>query len=94
MGLFGLLGRLQQWIGDKRGRTRTDGGVATDSDGLIQEKVSAEREDEFVVFHIGMRINAFWKLHRWLPLFAVAPRMVRELQADPGSYYRTEVRGF
>jgi hypothetical protein len=60
-----------------------DGGRA--SGGLLREKVHADREDGFVVFHIGMRINAFWKLHRWLPVALVAPKMVRELVADPDS---------
>jgi hypothetical protein len=47
--------------------------------------VQADRDGEFVVFQIGMRINRFWKVHRWLPLLLVAPRMVRELEADPES---------
>lgn len=51
----------------------------------IEEKVTAERDDEFVVFHIGMRVNALWKVHRWLPVVLLAPRMVRELAADPDS---------
>jgi hypothetical protein len=54
-------------------------------DGPIEEKVTAERDDEFVVFQIGMRINALWKIHRWLPILLVAPRMVRELRRDPDS---------
>jgi hypothetical protein len=48
-------------------------------------RVHAEREDDVVVFLIGMRINAIWKVHRWLPVFLVAPRMVRELRDDPES---------
>jgi hypothetical protein len=44
-------------------------------------RVHAERDDEVVVFLIGMRINALWKVHRWLPIFLVAPRMVSELRA-------------
>ena len=48
----------------------------------IEEKVTAEREGSFVVFQIGLRINSFWKVHRWLPLFLVAPRMLRELARD------------
>jgi hypothetical protein len=48
-------------------------------------RVHAHREDEVVVFVVGMRINALWKLHRWLPVFLVAPRMVRELRADADS---------
>lgn len=55
------------------------------SDEPIEQKAAAERNGEFVVFHIGLRINAFWKLHRWLPLFLIAPRMVRELIVDPES---------
>jgi hypothetical protein len=56
-----------------------------DSDAPIEQRVAAERDDSFVVFHIGLRINAFWKLHRWLPILLVAPRMVRELLSDPES---------
>ncbi len=55
------------------------------ADGVNERKVTAERDEEFVVFHIGMRVNSFWKVHRWLPLVLVAPRMVRELAADPES---------
>jgi hypothetical protein len=56
-----------------------------DTDEVIEEKVAADRDEEFVVFHIGLRINAFWKIHRWLPIFLVAPRMVRELVSDSES---------
>jgi len=55
------------------------------SDTPIEQKVTAERDDAFVVFHIGLRINTFWKIHRWLPIFLVAPRMVRELRSDSES---------
>lgn len=55
------------------------------TDGVLEQKVSAERDETFVVFHIGMRINTFWKIHRWLPILLVAPRMVRELVSDPES---------
>lgn len=51
----------------------------------IERRVTAERDGDVVVFHIGMRINALWKVHRWLPLLLLAPRMVRELVADPES---------
>lgn len=52
---------------------------------LIEQKVAADRSEEFVVFHIGVRINALWKVHRWLPIVLIAPRMVRELVSDPES---------
>lgn len=55
------------------------------TDGVIERKVTAERDDAFVVFHVGMRINAFWKIHRWLPILLLAPRMIRELVADTES---------
>jgi hypothetical protein len=55
------------------------------SDTPLTQKVAAERDDPFVVFHIGLRINAFWKIHRWLPILLIAPRMVRELVSDPQS---------
>lgn len=51
----------------------------------ITRKVAAERNEEFVVFHIGLRINAFRKIHRWLPILLIAPRMVQELVSDPES---------
>ena len=46
--------------------------------GVIDGRVTAEREEGIVVFHVGLRINALWKVHRWLPLLLLAPRMVRE----------------
>ncbi|WP_154658661.1 DUF4188 domain-containing protein [Halopiger djelfimassiliensis] len=55
------------------------------TDEPIERKIAAERTEPFVVFHIGLRINAFWKLHRWLPIFLIAPRMVRERRSDPES---------
>lgn len=55
------------------------------TDDPIEAKVAAERDEQFVVFHVGLRINAFWKIHRWLPILLIAPRMVRELVSDPES---------
>ncbi|MFB6206266.1 MAG: DUF4188 domain-containing protein [Haloglomus sp.] len=43
----------------------------------------AKREGDFVVFLVGMRINRLRAIHRWLPVFLSAPRMVREQEADP-----------
>lgn len=70
------MSRLTELLGRLRGRFRGD-----DRTG----RVHAEREGDFVVFIVGMRINSLWKVHRWLPVFAVAPRMVRELRADGDS---------
>ena len=53
--------------------------------GVIDGRMTAEREDGVVVFHVGLRINALWKVHRWLPLLLLAPRMVRESRRDTRS---------
>ncbi len=53
---------------------------------MIQaERLTAEREGEFVVFLIGMRINKLWKIHKWLPVAQAMPRMIQELEAMPDS---------
>ena len=47
---------------------------------VIADRMTAQVEDDFVVFLIGMRINRFWKVHKWLPVAMAMPRMRRELQ--------------
>jgi len=73
-----LLGRVGQCLRGLLNRDRTSGSEQTG-------RVTAERDDEIVVFLIGMRINALWKVHRWIPILLVAPRMVRELRQEDGS---------
>lgn len=36
-----------------------------------------------VVFLIGMRVNAWWKVWKWLPVVFAMPRMIVELSRDP-----------
>jgi hypothetical protein len=36
-----------------------------------------------VVFMIGMRINALWRLRDWLPVFNAMPKMLAELSRNP-----------
>jgi hypothetical protein len=52
---------------------------------VIDKRVTAEIEGDFVVFLIGMRINKLWKVWKWLPVFFAMPRMLRELEDRPGS---------
>lgn len=52
---------------------------------IIDERVTADIDGDFVVFRIGMRINTLWKVHKWIPVFLAMPRMLRELDADPDS---------
>ena len=52
---------------------------------VIEQRMAARMDGEFVVFLIGMRINKPWKLHKWLPVVQAMPRMIRELEARPES---------
>lgn len=45
-------------------------------------RVAADPDGGFVLFLIGMRVNAFWKVHRWIPVFLAMPRMLRELSGE------------
>ncbi len=63
---------------------------------IITERVSAEVDDDIVVFLIGMRINKLWKLWKWLPVVRAMPRMLAELSANPDLgllAYRSHVAG-
>lgn len=42
-------------------------------------------EGDFVVFLIGMRINRYWKLHKWIPVASAMPKMLKELSQRPES---------
>ena len=43
----------------------------------------ATLDGEFVVFLIGMRINNPLLVHRWAPVAAAMPRMLKELVNKP-----------
>lgn len=43
----------------------------------------ADFPDGTVVFLIGMRVNSFWRLRAWFPVFMAMPRMLRELFRHP-----------
>jgi len=48
----------------------------------IPGRTTAAVEGDAVVLLIGMRINRFWAVHHWLPVFLAMPRMLRELHKD------------
>ena len=50
---------------------------------IYAERMTARIDGEIVVFLIGMRINRFWKVHKWLPVARAMPRMIAELDAAP-----------
>lgn len=49
-------------------------------------RFAADPPDGTVLFLIGMRINKWWKIHRWIPPFYAMLPMLRELarQSDRG----------
>jgi hypothetical protein len=50
---------------------------------ILNGRWTARRQEPFVVFLIGMRINRPWKIHRWGPVLLAMPRMLAELGAKP-----------
>jgi len=52
---------------------------------VIDRRVTADIDGDFVVFLIGMRINRPLKARKWLPVFMAMPKMVRELERNPES---------
>jgi len=50
---------------------------------VINERMHARLEGDFVVFLIGMRFNQLWKIHKWLPVVVAMPRMLKELYSKP-----------
>jgi hypothetical protein len=50
---------------------------------MIPKRMAGRIEGEFAVFLIGMRVNRWWKPHRWLPVALAMPRMIRELMQHP-----------
>jgi hypothetical protein len=54
---------------------------------IIADRMTTSRDRGVVVFLIGMRVNRWWKIHKWLPIALAMPRMLRELRAKPESGY-------
>lgn len=52
---------------------------------IINQRMTAEIEGDFVVFLIGMRINRLWKFHKWIPVALAMPKMLKELSMNPES---------
>lgn len=51
----------------------------------INQRMTVKIDGDFVVFLIGMRINRFWKFHKWLPVASAMPKMIKELSSKPES---------
>ncbi len=50
---------------------------------ILDRRITASIDGDFVVFLIGFRINKLWKVHKWLPAALAMPRMLKELDAAP-----------
>lgn len=46
---------------------------------IFTGRYTTENSDDMVVFIIGMRINNWFAVHRWLPVFTSMPPMIKEL---------------
>jgi len=46
---------------------------------IFPGKFTAESHEEIVVFVIGMRINRWRAVHKWLPVMMAMPPMIKEL---------------
>jgi hypothetical protein len=52
---------------------------------IIDRRITAKIDGDFVVFLIGLRINKPWKIWKWLPVALAMPKMLKELEAKPAS---------
>lgn len=52
---------------------------------IIPGRMTAAHQGPMVVFLIGMRINHFHKLGKWLPVFRAMGPMIAEVASDPAS---------
>ncbi len=52
---------------------------------LHKGRPTALHDEKLVVFLIGMRINHFHRIGKWLPVARAMPRMLAELRADPAA---------
>ena len=56
---------------------------------VISGRMTATTQEPFVLFLIGMRVNNVFALHRWLPVFAAMPRMLKELHINRDLGFRS-----
>ncbi len=50
---------------------------------IIDRRMTAKLDGDFVVFLIGARFNAPWNVHKWLPVACAMTIMLKELDAAP-----------
>ena len=50
---------------------------------VFNGRFTVKTPDEFVVFLIGMRVNKFWSVRKWLPVASAMPKMLKVLASHP-----------
>ncbi len=53
------------------------------------ERLTAVPDSGFVVFLIGMRVNNWFAIHRWFPVFLAMPKMLKELHINRDLGFRS-----
>jgi hypothetical protein len=61
---------------------------------LNKNRITATSDKDFVVFLIGMRINNWFAIHRWLPVFLAMGKMLPELYKRPELGFKSYEMGF
>ena len=49
---------------------------------MINGRMTATVDGDFVVFMIGMRFNKLWAIHKWFPVLLAMPKMLKELYSN------------
>jgi Monooxygenase af470-like len=52
---------------------------------IFNGRYTADAEDDLVVFLIGMRINNYWAVHKWMPVAMAMAPMMKSLSENPES---------
>ena len=61
---------------------------------IFNDAMTAEMNDDFVIFLIGMRINRPWKFWKWMPILKSMPSMISELIKNPEKGFLNAHVGF
>ena len=57
-------------------------------------RYTAEIEGPFIVLILGMRVNRFWQVRKWLPVFRAMNQMLRVLYMNPETGFLGARLGF
>lgn len=61
-----------------------------DRNSIHTRPMTSRADESFVVFVIGMRINAFWRISQWLPVLLTMRRVLRDLKRQPDTGFLSQ----